>query len=421
MKFLLVASILSFVAAPLSPALAQGQLISARSILPPESGRPRVHGVSGDGSRVVISDGASYPKFFVWTRGVGLFELPTRDDGGRVSSVEGISHDGSFLTGFYSSPEKGAPAGAFRYQLIAPDYEFLPVSGSPVGISAAGDRILLQAGSLADPSRTVPHIWDALSGVVELPAFAELLHTTANAFSPDGRVVAGGGRLSDGVPAWRWDAATGYTVLHELPGGTLQAIPLACSTDGSVIVGASSSDSNDPPSMEAFHWSVGRGTIPMGDIDGGPHHSNALAVTADGSIALGIGVVPLGFEAFLWSELRGLHRIRDVLAYDHGFDHRAWQWRFRLGKYMSADGTVLVGEGINPRGEYDAWIVILEEPWRCGADFNRDGAADSRDFFEFFRCAFEPTPGCSADFNHDGQFNAVDTFNFIEAFLRGCR
>ncbi len=235
----------------------------------------------------------------------------------------------------------------------------------------------------------------------------------------------GSGAAGANTLAWRWDAISGYAFLDDLPGGDVHAITLAGSADGSTIVGASSSErsaASNPFAMEAFQWTRGGGTIPMGDVSGGSFSSNAIDVTADGATAIGAGVGPLYFEAFLWSSQRTMHRLRDVLVYDYGFGPEAWHWQFQIGRCISADGTVLAGDGRNALGEDDSWVIFLDGPWRCGADYNRDGTADSRDFFEFLACVFDPSdrPQCPPDFNHDGSADTADVIFYIDAFLRGC-
>jgi hypothetical protein len=52
----------------------------------------------------------------------------------------------------------------------------------------------------------------------------------------------------------------------------------------------------------------------------------------------------------------------------------------------------------------------------CRADYNVDGATDSRDFFEFLGAFF----GGAADFNRDGATDSQDFLGFLAAFFGGC-
>jgi hypothetical protein len=54
----------------------------------------------------------------------------------------------------------------------------------------------------------------------------------------------------------------------------------------------------------------------------------------------------------------------------------------------------------------------------CAGDFNRDGVADSRDFFDYLTSFF--AGGGAADFNNDGAVTSADFFAFLDAFRAGC-
>lgn len=57
----------------------------------------------------------------------------------------------------------------------------------------------------------------------------------------------------------------------------------------------------------------------------------------------------------------------------------------------------------------------------CPCDFNRNGATDSSDFFEYLNYFFIASP--AADFNHNGSVTSDDFFAFVDCFLNppsGC-
>ncbi|MBC7772135.1 MAG: hypothetical protein H7210_06555, partial [Pyrinomonadaceae bacterium] len=54
----------------------------------------------------------------------------------------------------------------------------------------------------------------------------------------------------------------------------------------------------------------------------------------------------------------------------------------------------------------------------CAGDFNRDGLANSADFFDFLTAFFVNEP--SADVNGDELVNSQDFFDFLAAFFAGC-
>ncbi|HZW10601.1 MAG TPA: GC-type dockerin domain-anchored protein [Phycisphaerales bacterium] len=68
----------------------------------------------------------------------------------------------------------------------------------------------------------------------------------------------------------------------------------------------------------------------------------------------------------------------------------------------------------------DVIPLIVDFKWVfCGADFNDDGAVDTRDALEFFNAWNSRTPG--ADFNGDGNIDTRDVIEFLNAWTAGCR
>jgi hypothetical protein len=55
-----------------------------------------------------------------------------------------------------------------------------------------------------------------------------------------------------------------------------------------------------------------------------------------------------------------MRSLRDVLVDDYSLDLVGWQLSSARG--ISADGSTIVGYGINPSGQYEAWIAVIPEP-----------------------------------------------------------
>lgn len=116
---------------------------------------------------------------------------------------------------------------------------------------------------------------------------------------------------------------------------------------------------------EAFRWTKEDGMIALGDLlgaDPGPdRRSSAVAVSADGSVVVGNALSPDGSRAFIWDEDHSLRSVATVLA-SLGLAHELQGWELGSVVDVSADGTTLLGNGINPRGLPEPWIAVVPEP-----------------------------------------------------------
>lgn len=113
--------------------------------------------------------------------------------------------------------------------------------------------------------------------------------------------------------------AASFQVLGDLPGGDFESRALGVSSDGSVVVGESSSTSG----LEAFRWTSEGGMIGLGLLPG-RSWSSARAASADGSVVVGKSAP----EAFRWTAAEGMVAL--------GFPGTA-------ARGVSADGSVVVG------------------------------------------------------------------------------
>jgi len=252
-------------------------------------------------------------------------------------------------------------------------------SGGTAGdVSADGSVVLSYCGAFR---------WTEAGDVVRLE------HPPGAGLSADGSVVVGArkillhpGSAPEGCPpvkigspattseAFRWEV-TGdcdpdgpsdscMVGLGDLPGGAFISYARAVSADGSVVVGGSQSDL----CSEAFRWEDGVMTG-LGTLAGGSE-STARAVSADGSVVVGhniYGVFPFRTtEAFVWTERNGMRSVRSVLVDDFGFDLTGWTLTSAAG--ISDDGLTILGNGINPDGESEAWIAMLPSNLAIGID-----------------------------------------------------
>ena len=107
-------------------------------------------------------------------------------------------------------------------------------------------------------------------------------------------------------------------------------------------------------SEEAGRWQ-NNVWVSLGDFPGGPYNSLASGVTEDGAIVVGRGTTAAGQEAFVWDSANGMRSLRSVLSGQFGVNLTGW--RLTLARKISGDGTHVVGRGINPDGNIEAFVA----------------------------------------------------------------
>jgi probable HAF family extracellular repeat protein len=163
--------------------------------------------------------------------------------------------------------------------------------------------------------------------------------------------------------------------LGDLPGGGLVSSASDVSPDGRVVVGEGTSALG----QEAFLWTQNGGIVGLGDLPDGNFFSTALAVSANGALVVGQGSSAAGYEAFIWDASRGMRSLRNVLINDFGLGSSLAGWTLTAANDISADGQFIVGSGINPDGNQEAWLARLTSEPAFPGDFNNDGAVDAAD------------------------------------------
>ncbi len=263
---------------------------------------------------------------FRWTAAGGMQSLGYLPYGGYYEIATGVSANGSVVTGYSDG------------SLSAIAYRWTESDGlQPIG--------------------TLPHGGSAYS--------------QATAISADGLVIVGesGGTVgaSSGRQAFQWTALSGISVLTPLSGAT-STTALAVSADGSVVVGNSYIPSclECEPSLlfrnNAVRWTNQGPATLLGQVPGGDRGSAARAVSADGSVIVGMSQVnpddPLtGSQAFVWTPDAGMQRLFDILVMQGATGFTGWTLLDATG--VSADGRTIAGYGLNPTGRSQAFVVTL--------------------------------------------------------------
>lgn len=328
-------------------------------------------GVSSDGSTVVgmSRSGASGARTeaFVWTRARGLEALGDLGGGDFMSAAGAVSADGSVIVGI---SESAGGTEAFRWTRAG---GLVGLGDLPGGQFNSGARGVSDDGSVVVGSASVAagfgaFRWTAANGM-QLVGGGDLVggafNGSAQTASGDGSVIYGSGVNISGPATFRWTATSGLSMVGELTGGSVFSEPFGASPDGRFCVGRSRSSASGANGFEAFRYdAVTRQTIGLGDLAGGIFSSIAQDVSADGSVVVGSATTARGEEAFIWDSVHGMRLLSDVLVIEYGIGLEGWKLMSANG--ISADGRVIVGGGINPQGENEAWMITIPAPSTIG-------------------------------------------------------
>jgi probable HAF family extracellular repeat protein len=219
------------------------------------------------------------------------------------------------------------------------------------GVSANGKVVvgLSTSGSVVQAVRWVK---GTITGLGFLPSSSGT-HSEALGVSANGKVVVGNDQIVVGgvvrLEAFRWVNGT-MTGLGSLPGDTFSSAS-GVNANGRVVVGESFN-----PENQAFRWvngtMTGLGFLPGGQI------SVAFGVSANGKVVVGNDCCTGVSGAFRWTAATGMQSVKALLQ-AAGVDIPGWQ--LGIATAVSADGTTIVGNGIDPDGRRQAWIADLSD------------------------------------------------------------
>jgi probable HAF family extracellular repeat protein len=328
-------------------------------------------GISADGSTVIgisIAGDQGYTDGFRWTRAGGMVGHGMAKTGLDNFSA-GASADGTYVTGDRSSPT-GTQTTAFRHTRAGGATFFGSLPGlstsSTIALDISGDGSKVVGQASGDSGNGVwrheAYLWNngTMTPLGYLPGGGGAgSSSAAGAISLDGTTIAGSSDSTQGPQAFRKVLNGGLGALGDLDGGTFSSFANGLSSDGNVVIGQGTSALG----KEAFRWSGGTMTG-LGDLPGGPYESEPRGVSGDGSIVVGYSATggtvnqPIN-SPFIWDAEHGMRNLQTVLT-EMGLDLTGWSLRGAGG--ISADGTMIVGGGINPQGENEAFLVVIPEP-----------------------------------------------------------
>jgi probable HAF family extracellular repeat protein/autotransporter-associated beta strand protein len=286
--------------------------------------------VSADGA-TVVGGGLGNPVAFRWTQAFGRESIEQNSASFRGATA--ISDDGNTIVGMLDGP-RGYQTARWTYQ---------------TGLQTLGNFI--GGGS----NSTTGTAWDV---------------------TPDGTVIVGHAPSIYGATPFRWTVEDGLQSLGPLTAG--DGIAYAVSADGAVIVGQFPSESH----RRAFRWTAESGMVSLGDLGEGTYDSRASDVSGDGSIIVGrsspnVNSVTDDSRAFFWDQNHGMRDLQQVLVNDFGLGAALTGWQLLSAYAISRDGGTIVGTGISPNANREAWVARIPIPeiplvnaWNLNANGN---------------------------------------------------
>lgn len=183
-----------------------------------------------------------------------------------------------------------------------------------------------------------------------------------NTISGDGQVLGGMARRPATSPtgADTYAAvivtANGATLLTSESGG--EGVT-GLSVDGSVAVGYTTFVGSAGPRLRAFRWDATNGVVLLDTGVAFSDASYARSTNLDGTVVVGDYLV-LGqpnTRAFLWTSTNDFVDLREELVVNYGLANELAGWQLLVATDVSADGRTVVGQGINPLGCEQAFVV----------------------------------------------------------------
>ncbi|MGE3244129.1 MAG: hypothetical protein AB7G28_03010 [Pirellulales bacterium] len=327
------------------------------------------NGISADGKVVVgYSHSGISMEAFRWTEADGL-------EGLGFPYAFAASRDGSAVAGYRYIDDRIEPVRwTTEHHIEGLDPAGHYRDGAAYGISADGETLVGVVGR-GKMVRDSAFWWHRGEGLTPLAGVdGPEVRDEAHAVSADGRVVVGAWRNETGRnQAFRWTAEGGIVELGFLNGHTA-SVAYGVSADGSVIVGAS----GDYGATEAFRWTAETGMVRLEPLDAdrcddSSYGHAAYSVSADGAVVVGRSTSKTGWNAVVWDARGRVRSVRELLVSSfqdrgrhddskNGDMHdrqRLRGWKLQTATAVSADGSVVVGSGVNPHGEREAWIARL--------------------------------------------------------------
>jgi len=319
-------------------------------------------GVSSDGS-VIVGYGTTNngKQAFRWTQATGMVSLGNLPDNYfHISSAGYVSADGStvFGSGDTTSPNFSFTESQKGFRWTS-DTGMIPVIGlyglTNGGVSCLSADKTVVVGSTNNQAFR----WTENTGIVGLGTLPGQSGSDACGVSDDGTIIAGScwtnpNRSSE---TYIWTAANGMKSLGNLTGYNGSS-PNSISPDGSVIVGYAFDSTTYVETP--FRWTKSTGMVNLGHLPG-KSTTHTSGVSSYGKIIVGGSYTWLGDPsplAFIWDSMNGMRDLKTVLQSEYGLNLTGWALHNASG--ITPNGNVIIGSGIDPVGNLEAFRVVLD-------------------------------------------------------------
>jgi len=343
--YLCVAFAPAAVAAPLATFVGIGRS--------PDAANSHVRGVSADGTVVVgYGSGGSLPgtRALKWLPQTGIVDLGVPEGFGS-SEAWAVSANGEVIAGttgegygFRWTPSTGMISSndAFGYTGAL----------SPMVVSADGSTVA--GGNYYHPTLgwNQAFRWTPATGTVSLGALDGFGNSEVRAASADGSVLVGWSQNYGPELAFRWTARTGMTPITDAPSWAT-----AISADGGVIAGRMAVGGTSYPNA-AYRWTEATGPVLLNSTATDLDLDSVSSMSSNGSIIVG----EHNLSAMIWDAVHGMRDLRTVLIDEFGLSSSLQGWHLLDAAAISANGRVIAGNGFNPDGFAEGWVVTLPVP-----------------------------------------------------------
>ncbi len=202
-------------------------------------------------------------------------------------------------------------------------------------------------------------IWTAANGLQNIGVMPGGNEASFTDVTNDGSRFVGYGHDPVRRPI-AWDAGNGFQILVSAAGSNGAGIAIDIAADGSAIAGALEFDNIPRP----VFWDS-TGTANVLGLWSGYAAGEAIGVANGASIVVGNWredefADELRSLAFIWDAEHGSRPLQDVLLLDYGIQLDGWT--LNTVSHITPDGLTIVGAGLNPMGELEAFKVVIPSP-----------------------------------------------------------